>query len=88
VLGKLVDAGLLEGTSGPVGGYHLARSPRTITLLDIANAVEAPLEPMSLQPARRKHRRAMGAINRISKQMQARYKADLRKMTLAKLSRL
>ncbi len=45
VLRRLVDAGLLIGTSGPLGGYELARRSEGITLLDIVDAVESPPEP-------------------------------------------
>ena len=44
VLRRLVDAGLLEGTSGPAGGYALAKAPADISLLEIVEAVDAPPE--------------------------------------------
>jgi Rrf2 family protein len=40
VLHRLVEHGLLSSTPGVAGGYHLARSPQTITLLAIIEAVE------------------------------------------------
>lgn len=36
----LSQAGLVETTLGPTGGYRLARAPHTITFLDIVEAVE------------------------------------------------
>lgn len=39
-LQALAQAGLIEGTLGPTGGYRLARSPKEITFLDITEAVE------------------------------------------------
>lgn len=39
-LQALSQAGLVEGTLGPKGGYRLARSPRNVTFLDIVEAVE------------------------------------------------
>lgn len=41
-LQALSGAGLLETVSGPKGGYRLAKSPETISLLDIVLAVEGP----------------------------------------------
>jgi Rrf2 family protein len=40
LLKSLVRAGLLDATSGPRGGFRLARSPADITVLDIVEAVE------------------------------------------------
>lgn len=39
VLQDLVRAGLVRSQSGPGGGYALARSPETTTILDVVNAV-------------------------------------------------
>jgi Rrf2 family protein len=39
-LQALSAAGILESSPGPTGGYRLARSPRSISLLDIVLAVE------------------------------------------------
>jgi Rrf2 family protein len=41
-LQALVRAGILTSVSGPRGGFHLARRPHTITLLDVVLAVEGP----------------------------------------------
>lgn len=43
VLQDLVRAKLVRSQSGPGGGYALARSPETITILDVVNSV-APVE--------------------------------------------
>jgi Rrf2 family protein len=40
VMTDLVRAGLVEGHAGRTGGYRLARSAATITLLDVISAVE------------------------------------------------
>ena len=42
VLEALVRAGLLSATSGPRGGFRLARPPEDITVADIVEAVEGP----------------------------------------------
>src|ERR1700749_1731751 len=65
VLRRLVDAGLLLGTSGPAGGYSLPKPAAKITLLEIVSAVESPPEASVLEPVRAKHRRPIAAINRI-----------------------
>jgi Rrf2 family protein len=43
LLQKLVRAGLVVSTRGARGGFHLARPPQDISLLDVVQAVE-PLE--------------------------------------------
>jgi Rrf2 family protein len=40
----LTKAGICESTSGPTGGYRLAREPGEITLLDVVQAIEG-VEP-------------------------------------------
>lgn len=45
VLRNLVTHGLLRSTRGVEGGYFLAKSPTHITLCDIVQAFENPLEP-------------------------------------------
>jgi len=40
VMGDLVAAGLVDGTEGRSGGYRLARSASTVSLLDVIEAVE------------------------------------------------
>jgi Rrf2 family protein len=39
-LQALSQAGLVDGTLGPTGGYRLARAPGRITFLDVVEAVE------------------------------------------------
>ena len=41
-LQSLVRAGILTSVSGPHGGFHLARRPENITVLDIVLALEGP----------------------------------------------
>ncbi|GAB2938144.1 Rrf2 family transcriptional regulator [Micromonospora polyrhachis] len=43
-LQALARAGILSSTSGPRGGFRLARSPEAITLLDVVTAIEGPEE--------------------------------------------
>ena len=41
-LQALVRAGILGSVSGPRGGFHLARRPENVTVLDIVLALESP----------------------------------------------
>jgi Rrf2 family protein len=45
ILRCLVTHGLLQSTRGVEGGYSLARPPQQITLLDIVEAFDNPLDP-------------------------------------------
>ncbi|MGD9648301.1 MAG: Rrf2 family transcriptional regulator [Pirellulales bacterium] len=86
VLRRLVDAGLLTGTSGPGGGYSLARPARKITLLDIVTAVEGKPTATKLEAISAAHRPALGAINRLTEASARRFRQDLAGLTLAKLA--
>jgi Rrf2 family protein len=44
VLRKLVKHGLLESTCGVAGGYFLSRTPRQISLQDIVDALDNPID--------------------------------------------
>jgi Rrf2 family protein len=41
-LQALTRAGIFESSSGPLGGYRLARTPDQITVLDMVEAIEGP----------------------------------------------
>ena len=45
ILRSLVTHGILESTRGVDGGYALRRPPSEISLLDVIEAVEGPIEP-------------------------------------------
>lgn len=47
VLQTLDRAGLVRGSRGPTGGYRLARPARQITLRQVYEAVEGPLQATS-----------------------------------------
>jgi Rrf2 family iron-sulfur cluster assembly transcriptional regulator len=44
VLGDLIRAGLVESVAGPGGGYSLARSPAEVSLLEVVEAAEGPIQ--------------------------------------------
>ncbi len=43
IMQTLSRAGFVESRQGPFGGYHLARPPGEVTVLDILEAVQGPL---------------------------------------------
>jgi Rrf2 family protein len=45
VLRTLVNEGLLKSTRGVDGGYRLAKPLAQITLLDIVEAIDGPIQP-------------------------------------------
>jgi Rrf2 family transcriptional repressor of oqxAB len=50
VLGRLVEAGLVEAREGRRGGYRLVRSPERISLAEVYEVME-PEGPLSPNPA-------------------------------------
>lgn len=45
VLQRLTRAGLLTSTRGPKGGFALCRDPESVSLLEVFEAIEGPVEP-------------------------------------------
>lgn len=85
ILRRLVDADLLGGTSGPGGGYRLSRSPRSITLLDIVAAVDAPPEASRLMPVKPGHKAAIAKVNQVCEDAAERFAAELKRLKLSDL---
>ncbi len=46
VLQRLAKKGLIVSQNGPKGGYQLAREPKTITVGEIVNAIDGPVQIM------------------------------------------
>lgn len=59
-LQALVRAGVLQATTGPNGGFRLARDASTITALDIVDAIEGGSSPFLCQEIRQ---RGTGAVS-------------------------
>ncbi|WP_033442376.1 RrF2 family transcriptional regulator [Saccharothrix sp. NRRL B-16314] len=57
-LHSMVRAGILQSTSGPNGGFRLARPAADITALDVVEAVEGSAPPFTCQEIRRRGRGA------------------------------
>ena len=53
LIGRLAAAGLLETARGTGGGFRLARRPGEISLADIVEAVEGPIEMTACVDAER-----------------------------------
>lgn len=46
VMASLKKAGLIESIRGAQGGYVLSRDPKTISMVQIVEAIEGPITPM------------------------------------------
>jgi Rrf2 family protein len=60
-LQALVKAGVLAATTGPRGGFRLARPPGEITLLQIVEAVDGAASPYECREIRQQGRGALPA---------------------------
>lgn len=58
-LAHLVRAGILTATTGPRGGFRLARPASTITILDVIEAVDGGLDPYQCREIRQQGRGAL-----------------------------
>jgi len=84
IMRSLVTHGLLHSTRGVEGGYYLARPPDQISLRDIVEAFDHPLEPSvpSLDglPARVRER-----LLETLEQVSVAARQELQKLTVAEL---
>jgi len=88
VLRRLVDAGLLNGISGPGGGYSLAKKPREISLFDIVLAVEGDQEPTLLDSVARGQSKSVKFINELIKRNNKRTRDEWKRLKLEKLANI
>lgn len=88
VLRRLVDARLMNGVSGPGGGYALARPASKITLYDIVVAVEGSPENSKLAPVHKSQAHAIELINQLSATSAARFNQQLKRVSLARMAKL
>lgn len=47
ILNDLKEAGVVESRRGARGGYHLARPPEKISLVEVIRLIDGPLAPVS-----------------------------------------
>ncbi|MBO9625244.1 MAG: Rrf2 family transcriptional regulator [Microbacterium sp.] len=57
-LAKLVRSGILTGSTGPRGGFRLARIPERISILDLVAAVDGAADPYVCRELRQQGRGA------------------------------
>jgi Rrf2 family protein len=85
ILRNLVTHGILQSTRGVDGGYSLERKPEEISLLDVIEAIDGPLDvgtasPEGAEPSEgeARLREALAQVTRVSRQqLQAIKLADL-----------
>jgi len=78
ILRSLVTHGILRSTRGVDGGYTLVRSPDEVSLLEVIEAIEGPLNPgepvtegMSEESQRRLHEALRSVTNDSRRQLEA-----------------
>ncbi len=92
-LQALSRAKILATVSGPRGGYHLAKTPEDISLLDVVLAVEGPEPAFRCQeirqngpnPAPSTHFSAPCQIKVAMLKAEKSYRAELKRVTIADL---
>lgn len=94
-LQALSASGLLQAVPGPKGGYRLAKPADKITLLDIVLAVEgrepafrcAEIRQRGPSPLEKHFHKAPCAINAAMLKAEQAYRAELRKVSIADLTK-
>jgi len=93
-LQALAQAGLVEGTLGPTGGYRLAKPPTEISFLDIVEAIDGEshtfrcTEIRGNNPCLKESEKQFSnicGIARVMRRADDAWRAELRAMTLADL---
>ncbi|MYR63190.1 Rrf2 family transcriptional regulator [Streptomyces sp. SID625] len=93
-LKSLAAAGVLHATSGPRGGFRLARDPKEITVLDVVEAVEGAGPPFVCAEIRQRGACAVPTdlctepcgIARVMYDADRAWRESLRAVTVAELS--
>ena len=70
IAGGLRKAGLIEGVRGAAGGYRLTRDAKSITVAEVLNAVEGPMDIEACTAHARKHV-DLGIITKVQGQVMA-----------------
>jgi Rrf2 family protein len=81
-LKALTSAGVLHSLKGPHGGYRLARPARSITLLEVMEAVDGPLRGEAPRLGGKMSARLRGVCDGVAESVRHR----LRKVSLADLA--
>ncbi|MCH7729327.1 MAG: Rrf2 family transcriptional regulator [Planctomycetes bacterium] len=70
ILRTLVTSGILRSTRGVDGGYTLHKAPDQVSLLDLIEAIEGPIqatEPVAEGLIEDAHRRLLAALDKVAK---------------------
>jgi Rrf2 family protein len=86
-LKPLVSAGVLRSSKGPRGGYCLARPARSITLLEVVEAVEGPVRGLAPRFAAGDGARLDAQLQRVCDDIAEVVLRRLGKVTIADLAR-
>ena len=92
-LQAMAHAGVLQATSGPKGGYRLARDAAEISVLDVVQAVQGTAEPFVCQEIRQRGTGASDpadclapcAVAVVMRNAHNAWRASLRSVTIADL---
>lgn len=92
-LAKLVRAGILTGSTGPRGGFRLARMPEQITMLDLVRAIDGDADPYVCREIRQRGRGAarpedctnVCALAAAMRKAHEAWRASLRNVTLGEI---
>jgi Rrf2 family protein len=87
ILLQLKVHGLVRSLRGAAGGYQLARSPETISLADVINAIDDVPPPMPPALQALKPSAAVQALSSVFQDVDAKERQMLREVTLAELVR-
>jgi len=70
VAGELRRAKIIEGLRGAAGGYRLLRDPKSLTVAEVLNAVEGPMEIDACTAHAHEHAE-LGIITKVQGQVMA-----------------
>jgi Rrf2 family protein len=85
-LRRLVAAGVLHALRSPNGGFRLARSVRSVTLLEVVEAVEGPLRGQAPALGGGKHARLDARLQRVCEAVAETVRRRLGRVSLADLA--
>jgi Rrf2 family protein len=92
VLSLLRKAGIVESLRGALGGYTLARSPETIHLNEVVEAIEGPVAVVSCLssngPCRHEQQSGACALKEVGGRLQRQTKDLLHEITIMDLKKL
>jgi Rrf2 family protein len=86
-LKPLVSAGVLRSARGPHGGYRLARPARSITLLEVVEALDGPVRGEAPRVGGREHARFGARLQAVCDRAAGAVRRRLGKVGLADLAR-